>query len=300
MAKLNDHFQESRKVNQVFPVSNHKSVFPAYTGNGKIGSGVIAEHTSVIPDVIPPALPEVASEPLEAGGGAHDLLPPVFHCNVVPTSPQQLSTSSQLLQPPLFPPFTSVHSSYSAVPPSCLQVSQDTPPPPPAWSDPPDNHGRDTDSESMPSSTHSSVLVDMGKVVGVLRTYPHEQDLDDLGDENGTVGEEVSDYDLSDDNFVSESPAPTVCATCVQEARGQESEIEDSLFGDPLVYATFVAPVQQYSTETEPSRQPSFNSRQPSFNSRHPSFKQNSSEAEAAVQPEVNRARLFHQRFFRF
>ena len=43
------------------------------------------------------------------------------------------------------------------------------------------------------------------------------------------------------------------------------------------VYATFVAPVQQYSTETEPgSRQPSFNS----INSRQPSFKQSSSEAE--------------------
>jgi len=259
--------QESRKANQVFPISNHKSVFPAYTGNGKIGSSVTAEHTNVIPDVIPPALPEVTAEPIDLGGGAQDLLlPPVS----LPTPP------------PISPPFTSAYSSYSAVPPS-----QDTPPPPPAWSDPPDNHGRDTDSESMPSSTHSSVLVDMGKVVGVLRTYPHEQDLDDLGDENGTVGEEVSDYDLSDDNFVSDSPAPTVCATCVQEARGQESEIEDSLFGDPLVYATFVAPVQQYSTETEPSRQPSFNSRQPSFNSRHPSFKQNSSEAEAAVQPEA-------------
>ena len=42
------------------------------------------------------------------------------------------------------------------------------------------------------------------------------------------------------------------------------------------MYATFVAPVQQYSTETEPSRQPSFN-----YASRQPSFKQqNSSENE--------------------
>jgi hypothetical protein len=41
------------------------------------------------------------------------------------------------------------------------------------------------------------------------------------------------------------------------------------------MYATFVAPVQQYSTETEPSRQPSFN-----YSSRQPSFKQNSSENE--------------------
>ncbi len=44
------------------------------------------------------------------------------------------------------------------------------------------------------------------------------------------------------------------------------------------MYATFVAPVQQYSTETEPSRQPSFN--HPSPSSRQPSFKQNSSETE--------------------
>jgi hypothetical protein len=61
-----------------------------------------------------------------------------------------------------------------------------------------------------------------------------------------------------------------VCASCEREARGEEEEEDDSC-GDPLVYATFVAPIQQYSTETEPSRQPSFNSRQPSFNSRHPS-----------------------------
>ena len=45
------------------------------------------------------------------------------------------------------------------------------------------------------------------------------------------------------------------------------------------MYATFVAPVHQYSTETEPSRQASFN-----FPSRQPSFKaQNSSEVEATV-----------------
>ena len=42
------------------------------------------------------------------------------------------------------------------------------------------------------------------------------------------------------------------------------------------MYATFVAPVHQYSTETEPSRQASFN-----YPSRQPSFKQNSSEADA-------------------
>ena len=53
------------------------------------------------------------------------------------------------------------------------------------------------------------------------------------------------------------------------------SELDESLCGDPLMYATFVAPVHQYSTETEPSRQASFN-----YPSRQPSFKQNSSEAE--------------------
>ena len=61
-----------------------------------------------------------------------------------------------------------------------------------------------------------------------------------------------------------------MCASCEREARGQEED-EDDICGDPLVYATFVAPIHQYSTETEPSRQPSFNSRQPSFNSRQPS-----------------------------
>ena len=45
------------------------------------------------------------------------------------------------------------------------------------------------------------------------------------------------------------------------------------------MYATFVAPVHQYSTETEPSRQASFN-----YPSRQPSFKQNSSEADAGSQ----------------
>ena len=65
-----------------------------------------------------------------------------------------------------------------------------------------------------------------------------------------------------------------------------EGGLDLSLCGDPLMYATFVAPVQQYSTEsTEPSRQPSFNY----ANSRQPSFKQNSSETEplthAPLQP---------------
>jgi len=274
-------FQESRKAGQVLPHPSSES--QSYTGNGKIGDIV---NANVVPDVIPPVLPEVVSKE----GCEGEVQPPVFQCSLQQLVPP---VAGLVVSPQLFPTFPSpLHSQ------PCLPGSQAAPPPPPAWSDPPDSHGCDTDTESMPSSTHSSVLVDMGKVVGVLRTYPHEEDGDDLGDENGTVEEEVSDYDFSDNNFVSESP--TVCQTCVQEARGQESEIEDSLLGDPLVYATFVAPVQQYSTETEPSRQPSFNSRQPSFNSRHPSFKQNSSEAEAAAQPEVNRARHYHQRLFQF
>ena len=39
--------------------------------------------------------------------------------------------------------------------------------------------------------------------------------------------------------------------------RGKASKdaLDESLCGDPLMYATFVAPVHQYSTETEPSRQ---------------------------------------------
>ena len=150
------------------------------------------------------------------------------------------------------------------------------PPPPPDWSDPPENHGEggtlaDTDTESIPSSTHSSVLVDMGKVVGVLRTYTSSQAdraLLEPADSNG-----AEDEDEDEDDCISDSGSVTgaeVCATCAEEARGQDSEL-DSLCGDPLVYATFVAPVHQYSTETEPSRQPS--------------IKQNSSEAEGCPPP---------------
>ena len=60
-AKLNGRFQESRKSSQVHPVSTHKSVFPAYSGNGKISDciSVLGEHDSVIPDVIPPVVPQV-------------------------------------------------------------------------------------------------------------------------------------------------------------------------------------------------------------------------------------------------
>ena len=144
----------------------------------------------------------------------------------------------------------------------------------PAPVSPPPSHA---DSESVRSSislsSHSSVLVDMGKVVGLLRSYPGHQELldDELAEENGAGGEDESDFDLSSDQF---SESQSLCATCASQVKGQESEdIEDSLLGDPLVYATFVATVQGYSTETEPSRQPS-------VVSRNPSFKQNSLEAE--------------------
>ena len=151
----------------------------------------------------------------------------------------------------------------------------------------------DTDTESARSS-HSSVLVDMGKVVGLLRSYPHDHFIDD--DEEDIVASE-SDFELSDENFLSESPESStarICASCALEYNEESEAQEDSLLGDPLVYATFVAPVQQYSTETEPSRQPSFNSRQPSFNSRQPSFKQNSAEADQSVAgPEVHFSSIF-------
>ena len=162
---------------------------------------------------------------------------------------------------------------------------------------PPPSHA-DTDTESLRSSvslsSHSSVLVDMGKVVGLLRSYPgHQQLLDDeLGVENGAGGEDESDFDLSSDQF---SESQSLCATCASQVKGQESEeLEDSLLGDPLVYATFVATVQQYSTETEPSRQPS-------VVSRNPSFKQNSWEAEGVPacsqqdKSEVSQALRSHQ-----
>ena len=147
----------------------------------------------------------------------------------------------------------------------------------------------DTDTESVRSSvsgvsTHSSasVLVDMGKVVGVLRSYPPDDELED-------DSFNVSDFEIPEDNFLSDSstetsPEARECVKCAQQNKSQDSEHEDSLLGDPLVYATFVATVQQYSTETEPSRQPSFNSRQPSFNSKAlSSSKQNSSEVDASA-----------------
>ena len=83
---------------------------------------------------------------------------------------------------------------------------------------------------------------------------------------------------------------PSVCASCEREARGghEDDEEEDDICGDPLVYATVVAPIQQYRTETEPSRQPSFNSRQPSFNSRQPSENSRQPSEKNSRQPSEN------------
>jgi len=140
---------------------------------------------------------------------------------------------------------------------SAVKISQDF-----FFRDPPkegdvSNHGSETESNR---SNNSSLLVDMGKVVGVLRGYPGPDSEDDH-----------SDYDLEEE--------PEVCLSCEAEAQGYPHIDEEEDFGDPLVYATFVAPIHQYSTETEysrqtsvHSRQPSVNSRQPSVNSRQPSF----------------------------
>jgi hypothetical protein len=145
----------------------------------------------------------------------------------------------------------------------------------------------------------------MGKVVGVLRSsHPisrsHQQedhagnDLDHHDDdEDEDEDDEVPDLDTVNENADSSCPASAEsmvlaarsgggCASCAAAAAASgkspkpgSGELDDSLCGDPLMYATFVAPVHQYSTETEPSRQTSFN-----YPSRQPSFKQNSSEAE--------------------
>lgn len=110
--------------------------------------------------------------------------------------------------------------------------------------------------DARPRPQCSTLTVDMGKVVGVLRTHHHERRLMD--------------------NNVSSS----ACASCSADSGLNANQVvpndslDESLCGDPLVYATFVAPVQQYSTETEPSRQPSLN-----IPSRTPSLKQNSGEA---------------------
>ena len=192
-------------------------------------------------------------------------------------------------------------------PPPALPGGIPQPPPPPTilppgpWGGPAcvfplesssggkNRHGYDTDSTEH-SSSHSSVLVDMGKVVGVLRSsHPtasrgHQKDNNvDNNDANDDEDEEeVPDLDTVNENSAESMvlASRSGCASCAAAAAGKSpkpgsGELDDSLCGDPLMYATFVAPVHQYSTETEPSRQTSFN-----YPSRQPSFKQNSSEAE--------------------
>ncbi|XP_059080796.1 uncharacterized protein LOC131878708 isoform X1 [Tigriopus californicus] len=155
------------------------------------------------------------------------------------------------------------------------------PPPPEPWNQigvlglesyPPLCHG----------GQHNSVLVDMGKVVGVLRSHgPHvrqpapEQSFEEVeeeGDDEEAV--EHRDSHITNDHGSSNSMGDGTCTSCSGMTNSNDA-LDDSLCGDPLMYATFVAPVQQYSTDTEPSRQPSFN-----YPSRHSSFKQNSSENE--------------------
>ena len=138
---------------------------------------------------------------------------------------------------------------------------------------------------------NAAVHVDMGKVVGVLRTTQresvedHEEESDE--DEESTF-EETGAPQAPDDSLVLGNDSK--CASCAIAAaqdpdlEGHEDELDEedkdeSMCGDPLMYATFVAPVHQYSTETEPSRQASFN-----YPSRQPSFKQNSSEADDILQ----------------
>lgn len=147
------------------------------------------------------------------------------------------------------------------------------------------------------------MLVDLGKVVGVLRTsHPVQRDYPELNNQDNDDVEEVPDLDFLNENanissgggaesMVLSSRTAGGCASCAAAAAAGgkhlktvvgvgPGELDDSLCGDPLMYATFVAPVHQYSTETEPSRQTSFNF--PS--SRQPSFKQNSSEADPCAQ----------------
>ena len=114
-------------------------------------------------------------------------------------------------------------------------------------------------------------------------------DEDDEGDEDdeSTYEEEDPSQDLHPDHIPEAAgphhPEPEVleqeeCASCQQQqqnssnhqvnnnllhpnsiaaqaGKGSNDALDESLCGDPLMYATFVAPVHQYSTETEPSRQ---------------------------------------------
>ena len=140
----------------------------------------------------------------------------------------------------------------------------------------------ETLSEVEPTSRHqdekASVVVDMGKVVGVLCAHVPSLTDEDLsmpsasGIDNPMVlvgaGGCTSCSAANKSGKVNGKDGPSPAPTGIGS-----SELDESLCGDPLMYATFVAPVHQYSTETEPSRQASFN-----YPSRQPSFKQNSSE----------------------
>lgn len=162
---------------------------------------------------------------------------------------------------------------------------QTAPPPPGPWSEETTSVLR-LECGTAPD-VQSSLLVDLGKVVGVLRTQvPETHDDDEDDDQNDIDGNQQDMYaprinhDSDSQGLVAGPPGPPVvgCASCLATSKSDEA-LDDSLCGDPLMYATFVAPVQQYSTETEPSRQPSFN-----YPSRQPSFKQNSSENEGAAE----------------
>ena len=150
---------------------------------------------------------------------------------------------------------------------------------------------------------NAAVHVDMGKVVGVLRTTTHRESVEDdeenCSEEDESTFEETGAQQPPDDSLVLEDvdlEEASKCASCAAVKAAHKGALEDdddddddeddddkdeSMCGDPLMYATFVAPVHQYSTETEPSRQASFN-----YPSRQPSFKQNSSEADGS-QPDI-------------
>lgn len=178
----------------------------------------------------------------------------------------------------------------------CATVApiQDLPSPPPGpWNNNDQTYGI-IGLESEPSA-NSSILVDMGKVVGVIKTHVPSE------------GESSKENDDEEEDDRISGPSQDSCSTChggarniganvgaaaVASAAGSAAAaaanvkldsgetLDSSLCGDPLMYATFVAPVHQYSTETEPSsRQPSFN-----YSSRQPSFKHNSS-SEAEMNP---------------
>ena len=128
------------------------------------------------------------------------------------------------------------------------QVKTPLPSPPAAWSDKTIGLGYTTErvqgkQDGGRSDAFNSVLVDMGKVVGVLRQGNHQRDHEGL---NGELSEDNFEDSASDEDDDCEK-----CPTCLLEAQeATDGDVEDPLCGDPLVYATFVAPIQQYSTET--------------------------------------------------